>query len=169
MHMKKLKFKNINDEEFDIDQIIEQIKLFLKSDTNSRYSLTIGTDSETRVYKGKAEVLELITAIVIYRKGYGGRYFWTKTKMSKNKSLRDKIYQEVLLSLDVAREFVPKLKQQLNGQSSLYDLEIHIDVGEVGKTREMIKEVVGIVTGMGFVAKTKPYSYAASNIADRYN
>ncbi len=164
-----MKFTNIRDEHFSIDQIIEQIKIFLELDTNARYSLTIGTDSEVRVDHEKKEVLELITAIVIYKKGFGGRYFWTKTKMSKNKSLRDKIYQEVLLSLDVAKEFVPKLKQQLNGQSSLYDLEIHVDVGEVGKTREMIKEVVGIVTGMGFVAKTKPYSYAASNIADRYN
>lgn len=163
------KFKNITGEEFTIDQIIGHIKKFLHTDINAQFSLTIGTDSETRIDPHKGEVLELITAIVMYRKGFGGRYFWTKTKMAKNKSLRDKIYQEVMLSLDVAQDLVPRLKQQLNGQSSLYDLEIHIDVGEGGKTREMIKEVVGMVTGMGFTAKTKPYSYAASNVADRYN
>jgi predicted RNase H-related nuclease YkuK (DUF458 family) len=86
-----------------------------------------------------------------------------------NKTLRDKIYQEVLSSLEMAHNLVPELKTKLAEYSEKYDLEIHIDVGESGKTREMIKEVVGMVTGSGFVAKTKPYSYAASNIADKFN
>ena len=47
-------------------------------------------------------------------------------------------------------------------------MEIHVDVGEHGDTREMIKDVVGMVTGNGFVAKTKPYAYAASYVADKH-
>jgi len=73
-----------------------------------------------------------------------------------------------MVSLDFAKEFVPLLKKKLNGNYPKYDLEIHVDVGEHGATREMIKEVVGMVTGFGFVAKTKPYSYAASYVADKY-
>ncbi len=49
-----------------------------------------------------------------------------------------------------------------------YNLEIHVDVGEHGDTRDMIKEVVGMVTGNGFVAKTKPQAYAASYVADKH-
>jgi predicted RNase H-related nuclease YkuK (DUF458 family) len=41
-------------------------------------------------------------------------------------------------------------------------------VGPVGKTRDMIKEVVGMVNGNGFVAKTKPDSWGASSVADKH-
>jgi len=62
---------------------------------------------------------------------------------------------------------VPQLKDSLAGLAP-YALEIHIDVGEVGPTREMIKEVVGMVTGSGFTAKTKPEAYGAASVADKY-
>ena len=45
---------------------------------------------------------------------------------------------------------------------------IHGYFGERGDTREMIKEVVGMVTGNGFVAKTKPEAYGASYVADKH-
>jgi len=38
----------------------------------------------------------------------------------------------------------------------------------VGPTREMIKEVVGMVNGNGFTAKTKPESYGAFVVADKH-
>ncbi len=49
-----------------------------------------------------------------------------------------------------------------------YDLEIHIDVGEHGRTRELIDEVVGYIRGSGFAVKTKPDAYAASSVADKH-
>ena len=79
----------------------------------------------------------------------------------------DKIYLETLISVETAKVFVPKLKTSLNGNGH-YALEIHIDVGEAGPTREMIKEVVGIVQGNGFTPKTKPESYGASSVADKH-
>jgi hypothetical protein len=81
--------------------------------------------------------------------------------------LRDKIYAETLLSLKIAQDFLPSLNKKLNGHNN-YELEIHIDVGRSGETREMIKEVVGMVTGNGFTAKTKPDSYGASKVADKH-
>ena len=148
--------------------VISTIKNFLEDDESSQYKLTIGTDSEAIFDKKNGEQLELITAIVIHRKGNGGRYFWMRKKMKNVKVLRDKIYQEVLMSIDTAKFLVPELKARLNGMSTKYDLEIHIDVGEKGETRDMIREVVGMVSGNGYIAKTKPFSYAASNIADRH-
>jgi len=87
-------------------------------------------------------------------------------KISKIGSLRDKIYTETTLSLKLAEKLVPEFTKKLNGQR--YRLEIHIDVGDVGPTREMIKEVVGMVNGNGFTAKTKPESYGAFVIADKH-
>ncbi|KKR03433.1 MAG: hypothetical protein UT31_C0021G0001, partial [Parcubacteria group bacterium GW2011_GWF2_39_13b] len=49
-----------------------------------------------------------------------------------------------------------------------YELEIHVDIGQTGPTRDMIKEIVGMVNGFGFSARTKPESYAASKVADKY-
>src|SRR3989338_1511923 len=83
-------------------------------------------------------------------------------------SLREKIYSETLESLNFALVFVPLFKKSLNGSAPVYNLEIHVDVGEHGETRDMIKEVVGMVVGNGFVAKTKPEAYGASYVADKH-
>lgn len=151
-----------------LEVLIVNIKKFIDENQEALYKLTIGTDSEIRRNAEGKDTLELITAIVIHRKGFGGKYFWKKNISNRTKSLRDKIYQEVLLSVDTAKYLVPELKLALSNFPWQYDLEIHIDVGENGATREMIKEVIGIVTGSGYIARTKPSSYAASNVADRH-
>jgi len=151
------------------EEIILQIKTYLEEDPKAKYSLVIGTDSHEKndETNGKKHI-NLVTAIVVRRVGCGGRYFWKRKKQYRIYTLRDKIYAETLVSLDFARNFIPFLKKSLNGDVPPYDLEIHVDVGEHGETREMIREVVGMVTGNGFVAKTKPESYAASYVADRH-
>jgi predicted RNase H-related nuclease YkuK (DUF458 family) len=47
-------------------------------------------------------------------------------------------------------------------------VEVHIDVGAQGETRDLIKEVVGMVVGSGFQAKIKPDAYGASSVADKH-
>jgi len=70
------------------------------------------------------------------------------------------------MSLDLAQEIVPKLRAVIS--PAKYDLEIHIDVGALGPTRDMIREVVGMVNGNGFTARTKPESWGASSVADKH-
>lgn len=48
------------------------------------------------------------------------------------------------------------------------NLEIHLDIGQNGQTKEMIRDIVGMITGSGFDAKIKPYSCGASTVADKY-
>ncbi|MBI2622387.1 ribonuclease H-like YkuK family protein [Candidatus Microgenomates bacterium] len=159
-------FQNPTLGELTFPQVITEIKNYLENEPELSYSLVIGTDSQERK-NGKLEI-DFVTAIVVRRVGFGGRYFWFKQTLNSIKSLRDKIYTETMLSLNLATEFVPKLKFALNGHSLTYDLEIHVDVGEKGDTREMIREVVGMVNGNGFKVKTKPESYGASSIADKH-
>ncbi|MCG2691292.1 ribonuclease H-like YkuK family protein, partial [Microgenomates group bacterium] len=111
--------------------------------------------------------LKLVTAIVIHKLGHGGKYFWQGKIVPTTHTLRDKIYAETIQSIELAGRFLPKLNQRLNGNAG-YELEIHIDVGRVGETRDMIKEVVGMVTGNGYTAITKPDSYGASKVADKH-
>ncbi len=155
-----------------VDEIIVKIQEFLEEDSKAEYSLVIGTDSHektdsTKIKKGTREI-NLVTAVLIHRKGFGGKYFWRRVSVGNIHSLREKIYAETMTSLNFATGFVPMFKKHLNGKSPHYNLEIHVDVGEHGDTREMIKEVVGMVTGNGFVAKTKPDAYAASYVADKH-
>jgi predicted RNase H-related nuclease YkuK (DUF458 family) len=148
-----------------ISQMISEVSGFVGENPSDFYRLVIGTDSQARKVGGKDEI-DYVSAIVVYRKGKGARYFWRKTKEHKKPVLRDKIYTETLISLDVAQKIVPQVREKIS--PSKYDLEIHIDVGPLGPTREMIREVVGMVNGNGFVAKTKPDSWGASSVADKH-
>lgn len=167
--LKLIKFESITNGQLDVNEVLQNIKDFLEENPRAEYSLVIGTDShETTGSTLKNRTLNLVTAILVHRRGFGGRYFWHRQKTGNIHSLREKIYAETLMSLDFAREFVPLLKVTFDRTSPNYNLEIHIDVGEHGDTREMIKEVVGMVTGNGFVAKTKPDAYGASYVADKH-
>ena len=148
-----------------VDKMLKEISEFVAEDPGSFYSLVIGTDSQIKHTNGHSEC-DFVTAIVVHRRGRGARYFWKKDKVQRAPVLRDKIYTETTRSLETAHELVPTLRSKL--VTAKYDLEIHIDVGPVGKTREMIKEVVGMVNGNGFVAKTKPDSWGASSVADKH-
>ncbi len=148
-----------------IQKVVDDLVAFIKSEPDYFYRLVIGTDSKSGKPDSKISI-DFVTAVVIHRQGKGGRYFWQKNRVDKIASLRDKIYTETLFSIKLAERMFPDLTQKLNGER--YKLEIHIDVGEAGPTREMIKEVVGMVTGNGFVAKTKPESYGAFVIADKH-
>lgn len=149
------------------EKTILLIKEFLEQDPKAQYSLVIGSDSqEKKDTKGKS--INLVTAIIVHRKGFGGKYFWKKRIVTNINTLRQKIYAETMESLEFATSFVPQMREALNGKSVQYDLEIHVDVGRYGDTRDMIKEVVGMVHGNGFVAKTKPESFGATYIADKH-
>lgn len=154
--------------EIKIEESIQLIKNFLEEKSEAEYSLVIGTDSHEKTSLGNSKTINLVTAILVHRKGFGGKYFWRRRNMPDIHNLREKIYAETLESLNFALFFIPLLRKSLNGNSPLYNLEIHIDVGEHGDTRDMIKEVVGMVTGNGFVAKTKPHAYGASHVADKH-
>lgn len=161
-------FYNTTNGRMHLNEVILTIKSFLQEDAKSFYSLVIGSDSQEKSAKNEKNVINLVTAIVVHRKGYGGKYFWQRKDIKKIHTLRQKIYAETMSSLEFASFFVPLLKKSLNGTSSNYKLEIHVDVGEHGDTRDMIKEVVGIVTGNGYVAKTKPEAFGATYIADKH-
>ena len=147
-------------------QIVQEIADFIDADPSKFYRLVIGSDSQVRQKNGTTTI-DFVTAIVVHKVGYGARYFWKKVAKDIIKPvLRDKIYTETTMSLELAEKFVPLLRKYVS--PAKYDLEIHIDVGALGPTREMIREVVGMVTGNGFKAKTKPDSWGASSVADKH-
>lgn len=151
--------------ELSLDELVLEISQYIKEKGDHFYRLVIGTDSQIRGSNGSSEIF-FVTAVVLHRVGLGGRYFWNREKRVQKMFLRDRIYTETLLSLSLAEILVPLIRKAV--PDGLYELEIHIDVGPNGATREMIKEVVGMVVGNGFIAKTKPDSYGAYVVADRH-
>lgn len=144
-----------------LPQVREKILLFLKSDPKKHYRLIVGTDSQPHNGSG----VDFVTAIVVHCIGTGGIYFWRRTVNKKHYVLRQRMYEEATMSLDTAETVLALL--HYDGITK-YDVEIHVDIGKFGDTREMITEIVGMIRGSGYAVKIKPESYAASKVADRY-
>ncbi len=132
---------------------------FLNREPHDQYRLIIGTDSHTR------HDTVLVTAVVIHHLGKGGRYYFHRSHRRAIKSLRQKIFYETSTSLTVASELTEMLEKA--GVAD-FDVEIHIDVGRQGETKDLIREIVGMVTGSGYQAAIKPDSFGASKVADKY-
>jgi len=71
------------------------------------------------------------------------------------------------LALHLRETFEEKVKNLTNTLNYQFRY-IHADIGENGATRDMIKEVTGLIRGNGFEPKIKPEAYVASTVADRY-
>ncbi|MBI1975271.1 MAG: ribonuclease H-like YkuK family protein [Parcubacteria group bacterium] len=140
--------------------VIREILLFIEKAPERRYKVVIGTDSEK-----DAMGTDFVSAVVVHRVGNGGRYWWRGMRGPSYKALRDRIYQEAFFSLKLAQELIEIVRHD---RLQNIDLEIHVDIGEVGETRVMLQEVVGIIRGSGFEVRTKPDSYAATKVADRH-
>jgi predicted RNase H-related nuclease YkuK (DUF458 family) len=141
-------------------EMVDEIVAMMAAAPDDLFSIVVGTDSQT--YYGDAEY---VTAVVVHRVGRGGRYFWRRTVERKPKSLRDRIWREAWLSYEAAQALIDALKNR-----GIFDcrLEIHVDIGRGGRTRELVEEVVHAIRGSGFFVRTKPEAYAASVVADKH-
>lgn len=142
------------------DDTFKDIVSYMQEMPGVPYRLIIGTDSQLR------EDACFVTAIVIHRVGKGGRYYYTKENEKMGRSLKQRIFFEAAKSLGVASKLAEKLAQ--NGYGDL-NVEIHLDIGQNGETKELIREIVGMVTGTGFEAKIKPDAYGATKVADKHS
>lgn len=142
-------------------EVRRKIIEYLKYEKDRQYHIIIGTDSQPHNGAG----VDFVTAIVVHRVGSGGIYFWKRIILKKHYVLRQRMYEEATLSLSAAEELLQVLnKDGITNQ----DVEIHVDIGPKGETREMITEIVGMIRGNGYIVKTKPDSYGASKVADRH-
>ena len=156
------------------DEVIAEIEAIMEEEPQDQYEIVVGSDCHDsptaekfnrRQGLEKPRSLEFVSAIIVHRKGKGGRYFWRRVREENIYTLRQKIYKEASLSFELAR----RLMHELASRTMLdYDLEIHIDVGEHGRTRDLIDEVVGYIRASGFAVKIKPEAYGASTVADKH-
>ncbi|MCL5675664.1 MAG: ribonuclease H-like YkuK family protein [Patescibacteria group bacterium] len=147
--------------EMGIFDVVQNVLTFTKEDKNSHYRIIIGTDSQAF----DKHFADFVSAVVVHRVGRGGVYFWTRGCRDHIQTLRQRMWEEANYSLLVAQKLISEFEAQ---KLSPLQLEIHVDIGANGDTREMINEIVGMIRGNGFECKTKPDAFGASNVADRY-
>lgn len=152
-------FIGLNKKQMNFREVIEEVISFVKEVPDKEYRVIVGSDSEGY------GIVAYATAIVVHRVGSGGRAFISKNIIRTPRSLRSKIYNEAMLSLYLGQQILPEL---INAGLLEENFMIHVDVGPNGETKSMIKEIVGMVKGFGFQVATKPESYAASSVADRF-
>ena len=151
----------------DFFDVMTDVVEFVNEDAISKYAVVVGTDSnETITPNGHAGFANFVSVITVHRVGKHGRYFWKKISDIKTFDRHDRMLKEAYYSLELAQRVVAELRNRLSER--LYDFEIHLDIGHNGPTKSMIQEVVGMITGSGFVARIKPESYAANKVADRH-
>jgi predicted RNase H-related nuclease YkuK (DUF458 family) len=152
-----------------LDQLTEEITDYMSEKLERSYEIIVGCDSSS-----EKEPLFPI-AVVVLRKGEGGRFFLKKINYrgsgKKFYNWKERILEEVLLSCQLALSLREKIIEKVKNRIGFCNYQfryIHADVGENGRTKDMIKEVVGLIRGNGFEAKIKPESYVASVVADRF-
>jgi predicted RNase H-related nuclease YkuK (DUF458 family) len=153
-------FFNPHDGEMTFDGVVDTIVAEMRARPKERFEILVGTDSSTSFKHA-----DLVSAIVLHTVGKGGRYFWARKRERRIPSLRQRIWREAWLSFEVAQHLLERL-----GSISLlqFDLEIHVDIGKSGRTKDMIDEVVGMIIANGFAVRIKPHAYAASSVADKH-
>jgi predicted RNase H-related nuclease YkuK (DUF458 family) len=148
-----------------IDQVVKEILGYMGNKPEKFYDIIVGCDSSS------GEEPHFPVAVVVLRKGEGGRFFLKKIGYKNRKfyNWKTRILEEVLLSCELALFLRDNVENKLKVNSFNYQFRyIHADVGENGQTKDMIKEVTGLIRGNGFEPKIKPEAYVASTVADRY-
>ncbi len=136
-------------------EMAEEILSYMEEE--GEYSIIVGCDSPS------SDTPHFPVAVVVLRKGKGGRFFLKKVSYSSRRfyTTKERVMEEVFLSCKLAVD----LRERL-GSSDVF--HIHADIGENGKTKSMIKEVTNFIRGNGFEPRIKPEGFVASNLADRY-
>lgn len=145
----------------DLEKLKRIISTYMSQDKKAKYQVIVGSDSQKVI----TDAYDFVSALIIHKVGNGGIYFYKRDIVKRKISLKERIYMEAMCSLETSETFISFFK--LNGISK-YDIQIHVDIGHNGDTREMINEVIGMIRGSGYDVRIKPDSFGASKVADKH-
>jgi predicted RNase H-related nuclease YkuK (DUF458 family) len=134
---------------------IEDVVAFVQANSREGQAVHVGTDSLQL-----ARHTRFVTVVAILTPGRGGRAIWRRQVRPRIVSLRERLLNEVWLSVELGLRLSPVVPGPLS---------VHIDANPVETHRSSlyVQELVGLVVSQGFRAVIKPESWAASRAADR--
>ncbi len=148
------------------ERVADELIKYISERPEKFYDIIVGCDSSSE------EEPNFPLAVVVLRVGEGGRFFLKKIAYKGRKfyNYKQRILEEVFLSCQMAIYLKENFEKKIENKNFRYQFRyIHADVGENGKTKDMIKEVTGLIKGNGFEPKIKPESFVASTVADRFS
>ncbi len=150
-----------------IEDIPDKLLVFYDrmKDHDTPIQVIVGTDSQN------FSDTKIVNVIAIICEGHGGIYFYQISHIDRINDVRQKLYTETGMSLDIADALL-KIIEFDKRYDSLYEkaiFTIHVDAGksENGKTKDLIPAIVGWIKSQGYECEVKPDSFVASTIADR--
>lgn len=151
-----------------MEEVIDELINYISEKPENFYDIIIGCDSSS------SQEPHFPLAVVALRVGEGGRFFLQKIAYKERKfyTWKTRILEEVFLSCQLAVYLRENFEKKINSLPNSFNWQlcyIHADVGEKGATRDMVKEVTGLIRGNGFEPKIKPESFAASSVADKFS
>ena len=157
--MNKTNWNTGSNDNISFNNIIEQIK----KHTLLKGTVYLGTDSFFI-----KDYCIFATAICLYGadKQQGGRYFFTKSKISKDK------FPELSIRMIKEAEKTINLANVIMNEVDTAKLELHLDISPQENdegTSHLAKMLVGYVRGSGYECKIKPHAFAAASIADKHS
>ncbi len=151
--------KSITYGEVSFEGMCGLIKRYLSKDRSRAYKIAVGTDSQNY------DITKTVVVVAVWRIGSGGIFFYDIRNVKRITNIRQKIFYETSLSLEMANRLSVLLQQE--GVDC--EIDIHVDAGEDGPSVGVIQEIVGWVKACGYDCKTKPEAYAAFCIANKYS
>ncbi|MDO5649411.1 MAG: ribonuclease H-like YkuK family protein [Gallicola sp.] len=141
----------------------------IKKSPMEEYIIAIGSDSQNTTRT------KLVEVIVLQKVGKGGVFFYRITSFKPIRDLRRKLIAETEKTIGLGISFLEELEnlyieEGFDYQDYDLSLQIHCDVGKEGSSNQMVPMVVGYVKGVMmdcYEVKIKPYSFAASTVADK--
>lgn len=143
-----------------LEDLVEDLLDYVSEDLSLPYTLIVGSDSHVH-----EDGTCFVSAIIIHRIGKGARYYYTRQVEKRMNSMRHRIFCEASLSLALADQLQNLLWSK--GRDDM-KVEIHLDVGTQGETKDLVRDIIGMVVGSGFDAKIKPDACGASKVADKH-
>ncbi len=144
-----------------LEQVVDDILHEAQRSPKQTYRLMIGTDSQP--YNGRKSV-KFVSAIILHRVGKGARYYIHREFVPHLYSLRQRMFTEAAYSLQLGS----MLSDALHQRGEDWQMEVHLDIGDKGATKQLIREIVAWIQSSGYETRIKPDSFCASKVADRY-
>lgn len=158
--MLEKKWKSLSGEQ--IEDLVSTVKSTIL-EAGAPVEVHIGSDSQQF---GKDT--QYVTVLVITRKGKGGRVFFTRERIPRVRTLRERLYREVWCTTELAMELTST--PDLGGTEEILGapVTLHIDANPDPrfKSSEYVQELAGMCVGQGFRTLLKPDSWASSHAAD---
>ncbi len=146
--------RDFNHKSYTSEEAIEQIKNL----DSKGYKIYVGTDSQ--IIKRK---ISIVTCICLWKESVGSKIFVIKERIKKNNypSLWARMELETLRSIETAVELEEFVSSPI---------EVHLDLGtdlNVSRSAAYYKTLQAMVEAQGYLCEVKPYSWAASAVADK--